>query len=154
MSGFCNELTQMLICSRILSAVELKYDPLECKVGRDGQNSVDEMNAAGGFAHSYRLSHHLYDLVVGKVVKSSNTDDMIEGLSVEFESRAVHDHEPAIEMGARHLDIIRIDVYSGILASEAASIVAWATSEIQEILTEAWIYLLADQRAKPVGRRP
>src|SRR5262249_54210535 len=121
----------MVICSWIPSAVELEYDPFECKVGCDGQDGIDEMNPAGGLAHSYRLSHHLDDLLVSKVVKSSETDDMIEGGIFEFESCTVHHHELAIEMGARHFDIVRIDVYSGIFTSEAASIVACAASDIE-----------------------
>src|SRR5262245_1004797 len=121
----------MIICSWIPSAIELKHDPFERKVGRDGQDGVDEMDPAGGFAHAHRLSYHLDDLLVCEVVKSSEADDMIEGPVFESESCAVHHHETAVEMGARHFDIVRIDIYSGILASKAASIVACAASDIE-----------------------
>jgi len=130
-SGFANELIQMLMCSRVPSAVEMKYDSFECKVGRDGQNGIDQVNPAGRFAHAQRLSHHLDDLFVSQVVKSSNADDVIEGLVFECESRAVHNHEPAIEARARRSDVVRVDVYSGILAGEAAAIVARAASHVE-----------------------
>jgi hypothetical protein len=154
LSGFTNELTQMVMRSRILSAVELKDEPFECKVGRDGQNGVEQMNLAGGFAHPSRLSHHLHDLLIGQVVKNSDADDVIEGPIVECESRTVHHHEPAIETGARHLDVVRVDVYSGILTRETASIMARAASDVEEAFTGTWIYSAADQGEKPVGRRP
>src|SRR5262249_37430662 len=123
-SGFANELIQMLMCSRVRSAVERKYDSFECKVGRDGQNGIDQMNLAGRFAHAQRLSHHLDDLFVSQMVKSSNADDVIEGLVLECESGAVHNHEPAIEARARRSDVVRVDVYSGISAGEAAGVSA------------------------------
>src|SRR5215208_2803475 len=152
-SGFANQLIEMLMRSRIRSTVEPKYDAFERKIGRDGQNGVDEMNPAGGLAHSQRLAHHLHDLLVGQVVKRSNADDVIERCIFELEPRAIHHHEAAVEMGTRHLDIVGIDIYTGILASEAVAIVARAASDIEQRLAGARIYLLADQRAKPVGGR-
>src|SRR5215471_12741934 len=142
----------MFVRSWVCPAVEMKDDPLECEVGRNGQDGVDEMNPAGGFAHALRLSDGLPDLRVSKVVKSSKAHDVIEGSVLKFESRAVHNHKPAVQMRTRLSNVVRIDVYPDILASEARPVTACATSDIKQLLVTARIDLLLDQRANPVCR--
>src|SRR5262245_38098896 len=108
------------------------------------------MNPAGGFTHPPRFADHLHDLLVGKVVKNGDADDMVEAFVCEFEPRAVHHHEPALETGARHFYVVRVDVDPGILTSEAVAIIAGAAADVEQSVSRAWVQLFADQRPKTV----
>jgi hypothetical protein len=110
-----NRFTKLIECANVSPSVHPKQCALEPAIGRNREDSVDNMYAG---RDSRCLADHRRKLFVAQMMRRRDANRIIEGVRLERHLRGIHDIKTAIEIAARFLDVVRIDVDPSVIACE------------------------------------